>query len=60
ELARERIERHLGRFWRLMEALDRGQPPPAEWLQAVRHEDGLFPRLNAADWATPPSRITPA
>jgi len=58
ELARERIERHLGRFWRLMEALDLGTPPPADWLAAVCREDGLFPRLNAADWATPPG--TPA
>jgi 1,4-alpha-glucan branching enzyme len=55
ELARERIERHLGRFWRLMEALDQGQPPPADWLAAVCREDSLFPRLNAADWATPPA-----
>ena len=54
ELARERIERHLGRFWRLMEALDRGLMPPADWLSAVCREDSLFPRLNAADWATPP------
>ena len=54
ELARERIERHLGRFWRLMEALDRGVAPPADWLAAVCREDSLFPRLNAADWATPP------
>jgi 1,4-alpha-glucan branching enzyme len=54
ELARERIERHLGRFWRLMQALDQGQPPPADWLSAVCHEDNLFPQLNAADWATPP------
>jgi hypothetical protein len=55
---RERIERHLGRFWLLMEALDTGKPLPEGWLEAVRREDGLFPRLNAADWATPPG--TPA
>jgi len=60
ELARERIERHLGRFWRLMEALDHGQPPSAEWLAAISREDGLFPRLNAADWATPPTPQAPA
>ena len=60
ELARERIERHLGRFWRLMEALDHGHPPSAEWLAAISREDGLFPRLNAADWATPPTPQAPA
>ena len=58
ELARERIERHLSRFWCLMEALDQGSSPPAEWLESVCREDGLFPRLNAADWATPPRRLS--
>ncbi|MFN6338896.1 MAG: glycoside hydrolase family 57 protein [Cyanobacteriota bacterium] len=54
ELARERIHRHLDRFWRLMDAIDNGRTPNPEWLEAVRREDGLFPLLNAADWATPP------
>jgi 1,4-alpha-glucan branching enzyme len=55
ELARERIQRHLDRFWRLMDAIDNGSELPAGWLQAVRREDRLFPGLNAADWVTPPS-----
>jgi 1,4-alpha-glucan branching enzyme len=54
ELARERIHRHLDRFWRLMDAIDHGHTPDGEWLQAVGLEDGLFPGLNAADWATLP------
>jgi 1,4-alpha-glucan branching enzyme len=54
ELARERIHRHIDRFWRLMDAIDNGRLPTAEWLRAVRREDGLFPMLNAADWATLP------
>ena len=40
---------------RLMDAIEHGQPPGAEWLQAVGREDGLFPTLNAADWATLPA-----
>ncbi|MEI6032631.1 MAG: 1,4-alpha-glucan branching protein domain-containing protein [Synechococcaceae cyanobacterium ELA739] len=56
ELARERIHRHLDRFWRLMDAIENGTPLPDHWLAAVRREDGLFPDLNAADWATPPAR----
>ncbi len=58
ELARERIHRHLGRFWRLLHLIDSGAPPPAAWLEALEREDSLFPRLNAADWATrtPPLR----
>jgi 1,4-alpha-glucan branching enzyme len=52
DLARERIRRHLDRFWRLMDAIENGTPLPAAWLNAVQREDGLFPGLNAADWAT--------
>ncbi|MFM7733149.1 MAG: 1,4-alpha-glucan branching protein domain-containing protein, partial [Cyanobium sp.] len=54
ELARERIHRHLDRFWRLMDAIESGRTPSREWLKAVGREDGLFPALNAADWATLP------
>ncbi|MEB3263669.1 MAG: 1,4-alpha-glucan branching protein domain-containing protein [Synechococcus sp.] len=60
ELARERIHRHLDRFWRLVHAIESGQEPPAEWLAAVEREDGLFPRLDAADWITPPVLRPPA
>jgi 1,4-alpha-glucan branching enzyme len=56
ELARERIQRHLTRFWRLLEAIDTGNPPPADWLEAVAREDGLFPLVNAADWARLPTQ----
>jgi 1,4-alpha-glucan branching enzyme len=52
ELARERIGRHLDRFWRLIDAIENGTPLPDRWLQAVEVEDGIFPGLNAADWAT--------
>ena len=38
-----------------MDAIEHGQPPGTEWLQAVGREDGLFPSLNAADWATLPA-----
>jgi 1,4-alpha-glucan branching enzyme len=54
ELARERINRHLDRFWRLIDAVERGTALPESWLRAVEREDGLFPDLNAADWATLP------
>jgi 1,4-alpha-glucan branching enzyme len=54
-LARERIERHLDRFWRLLDAVEHGTAVPDSWLQAVRREDRLFPQLNAADWVSPPS-----
>jgi 1,4-alpha-glucan branching enzyme len=53
-LARERIHRHLDRFWRLMDAIENNTPLKPEWIQAVEREDGLFPTLNAADWTTRP------
>ncbi|MEB3199555.1 MAG: 1,4-alpha-glucan branching protein domain-containing protein [Synechococcaceae cyanobacterium] len=54
ELARERIHRHLDRFWRLIDAIETGVEPPAAWLAALQQEDGLFPLINAADWASLP------
>jgi 1,4-alpha-glucan branching enzyme len=60
ELARERIERHLQRFWRLLQAIEQNTPPPEPWLEAVRQEDGLFPLVNAADWASVPAATIPA
>jgi 1,4-alpha-glucan branching enzyme len=55
ELARERIERHLGRFWLLLGAIDGEVELPAGWLEAVCAEDALFPLINAADWAQIPA-----
>jgi len=58
ELARERIERHLDRFWRLIDAIESNTLPPQQWLEALQLEDGLFPRLNAADWVSQPGNPT--
>ena len=52
---KERIERHLERFWLLIEAINTNTPPPEGWLEAVQREDGLFPLINAADWARLPT-----
>jgi 1,4-alpha-glucan branching enzyme len=49
-LAKERIERHLKRFWTLMACID-GQDRMSEtWLNAVEAEDSLFPLIQPADW----------
>ncbi|MFM9071954.1 MAG: glycoside hydrolase family 57 protein [Cyanobium sp.] len=53
-LARDRIHRHLDRFWRLMDAIENSTPLQPEWTQAVEREDALFPTRNAADWTTRP------
>ncbi|MEB3177096.1 MAG: 1,4-alpha-glucan branching protein domain-containing protein [Synechococcus sp.] len=50
ELARDRIRRHLGRFWRLLEGLKPGSQVDSRWLQALEAEDFLFPSINPDDW----------
>jgi 1,4-alpha-glucan branching enzyme len=54
-LARERIERHLDRFWRLIDAIEHQTALPEGWLEAIGEEDGLFPLLNAAHWVSAPT-----
>jgi len=49
-LAKERIQRHLERFWRLMAVIDRREELPDGWLSEVEAEDGLFPLIQPADW----------
>ena len=51
DLARERVERHLGRFWILMQAIDNGATLSNDWLQAVEADDRLFPLIQPSDWA---------
>ena len=50
-LAKERIQRHLDRFWTLMSAMDGQEPLPDGWFEAVRSDDRLFPLIQPLDWA---------
>jgi 1,4-alpha-glucan branching enzyme len=50
-LAKERIERHLGRFWQLMAALDGDEQLPEEWLNNISNDDNIFPLVQPLDWA---------
>ncbi|MFM9104003.1 MAG: 1,4-alpha-glucan branching protein domain-containing protein, partial [Cyanobium sp.] len=43
--------RHFDRFWRLLHAVETGEAPDPTWLAGLEKEDGIFPGLNAADWA---------
>ena len=52
ELARERIERHLERFWRLIDAIEQHEPLPEGWLQELEEEDAIFPLIQPADWSS--------
>ncbi|WP_392344951.1 1,4-alpha-glucan branching protein domain-containing protein, partial [Parasynechococcus sp.] len=51
ELARERVQRHLGRFWQLMQAIDGTTELPEGWLEEVQLDDRLFPLIQPLDWA---------
>jgi 1,4-alpha-glucan branching enzyme len=35
-----------------MHAIDTGVALPEGWIEAIEADDGLFPQLNAADWAS--------
>ena len=50
ELARERIRRHLERFWRLLDGLKPGGQVDQRWLSAVEAEDALFPTIDPNNW----------
>ena len=51
ELARERVQRHLGRFWQLMQAIDGTTELAEGWLEEVQTDDRLFPLIQPLDWA---------
>lgn len=44
--AQRRVKQHLGRFWRIAGAADRGQTPDPAWLNQVEMADNLFPDLD--------------
>ncbi len=50
ELARERIERHLSRFWALIKFLNNDNKKYSFNLKDIETEDCLFPLIRANDW----------
>lgn len=51
ELAKDRIDNHLSRFWRLIGAINGTHEICEDWLTEIESEDGLFPLIQPADWA---------
>ena len=49
ELARDRINRHLSRFWQLIEYLDK-EVIDYDFLKTIEEEDRIFPKVNIRDW----------
>ena len=50
ELAKERIERHLFRFWKLIEMIKNNSDVNLKFLVDVEEEDKVFPNIEIDDW----------
>jgi len=50
ELAKERIDRHLFRFWKLIEMLKNISKNDLKFLEKIEEEDKIFPYINIKDW----------
>ena len=50
ELAKERINRHLNRFWILMRGIDETEELSLDLLETLEKEDCLFPLIQTNDW----------
>ena len=50
ELAKERVERHLSRFWLLIENFNNKKSIDFSLLGRIEEEDKIFPNININDW----------
>ncbi len=46
DYAHRRVHQHLGRFRRILRAVEQGEAPDPAWLSAVELADNLFPNLD--------------
>ena len=50
ELAKERIDRHLFRFWKLVDMLEKRSIIDYKFLENIEEEDNIFPEIRIKDW----------
>ena len=50
ELAKERIERHLLRFWKIVEIIKNHSNINLKFLEDIEEEDKVFSDINIDDW----------
>ena len=50
ELAKERIERHLFRFWKLVKMINNSSTSDIKFLINIEEEDKIFPNIQIDDW----------
>ena len=50
ELAKERIDRHLERFWKLISSIREKETINYKFLESIEEEDKIFPDIDISDW----------
>ena len=50
ELAKERIDRHLFRFWKLVAMIKENSTIDYNFLKNIEEEDKIFPDIQISDW----------
>ncbi|ABM72362.1 Uncharacterized conserved protein [Prochlorococcus marinus str. MIT 9515] len=50
ELAKERIDRHLFRFWKLIDMLEKRSIVDFKFIEDIEEEDNIFPEIRIEDW----------
>ncbi len=50
ELAKERIDRHLSRFWKLIDMIEKKTFIDYKFLEDIEEEDKIFPGIKIKDW----------
>ncbi len=50
ELAKDRIKRHLSRFWKLINILEYEVKSDLKFLENIEEEDNIFPNIDINDW----------
>ena len=58
ELAKERIERHLFRFWKLVEMIKNHSSVNLKFLEEIEEEDKVFQNINIDDWRKKNTSLT--
>ncbi len=51
DLAKERINLHLNRFWKLIKTIEEKEELSIDFLDYIEKEDSLFPLIQTKDWA---------
>ena len=50
ELAKERVDRHLSRFWKLVDMATKKSNVDLKLLESIEKEDNIFPNIKIEDW----------